>query len=125
MSERTLTPDALTALTDDIAAHGFAVLQTRAERVPFRYRSPKCSEPDGCHRSTTLVTLALAAVNDEGDQAAGLTFARDGIGDIVRISTCDEHRIQASHDLYFTLTGRERPDGIRAFDLPGQHMSWT
>lgn len=125
MTERTLTPGPLVELAADIGTHGFAILQTRAERVPFRYRSPKCSEPDGCHRSTTLVTLALAAVNDEGANATGFTFARDGIGDIVRISTCDEHRIQASHDLYFTLTGRDRPDGIRAFDLPGQHMSWT
>lgn len=125
MNDRTLTPGTLTAATDDIRDHGYAIVQTRIERVPARYRSPKCSEPTGCHRSATLVTLALAEVTDEGDGAAGFSFARDAVGEIVRISTCDEHRREASHDLYYALTSRERPDGICAFDLPGQHMNWT
>lgn len=125
MTDRTLTPGPLAALTDDIRDHSYAIVQTRVERIPFRYRSPKCSEPTGCHRTPTLVTLALAEVNDEGPDATGFVFARDAVGDVVRISTCDEHRIEASHDLYYALTNRERPDGIRAFDMPGQHMQWT
>jgi hypothetical protein len=124
MSDRTLTPGALEAAAEDIRDHGYAIFQTRAERVPFRYRSPKCTEPEGCHRSVTLVTFALAEVVDESDNA-GFVFARDDAGEIVRIPTCDDHRVEASHDLFCVLTGRERPDGIRAFDLPGQHMSWT
>ena len=124
-SERTLTPGPLTAATDDMRDHGYAIVQTRIERVPARYPSTQCAEPDGCARPATLVTVALAEVTDEGANAIGFRFARDRDGEIVRISTCDEHRCQASHDLYYALTGRTRPDGIRAFDLPGQHMSWT
>ena len=125
MSERTLTPGPLAAAADDIRDHGYAIVQTRIERVPFRYRSPKCSEPDGCHRSATLVTLALAEIIAEEPDEIGFSFARDDVGEIVRIATCDEHRTEASHDLYRGLTGRMRPDGIRAFDVPGQHMGWT
>lgn len=124
MTDRTLTPGALDSAADDIRDHGYAILQTRAERVPFRYRSPKCSEPEGCHRSVTLITFALSEVVDESG-ATGFVFARDAAGEILRITTCDDHRVEASHDLFYALTGRERPDGIRAFDLPGQHMSWT
>jgi hypothetical protein len=124
MTDRTLAPGALDAAVDDIRDHGYAIFQTHAERVPFRYRSPKCSEPDGCHRSATLVTLALSEVVDESDNA-GFVFARDDAREIVRIATCDDHRVEASHDLFYALTGRERPDGIRAFDVPGQHLSWT
>ncbi|MGW3193701.1 hypothetical protein ACWDBD_03755 [Streptomyces sp. NPDC001118] len=125
MTERTLTPGPLTAAIDDIRDHGCAIVQTRIERVPVRYRSPRCAEPDGCTRPATLVTIALAEVTDEDDDAVGFRFARDGDDQIVRIPVCDEHRCQASHDLYYVLTGRTRPDGIRAFDLPGQHMAWT
>lgn len=125
MSDRTLAPGPFAQLADDIRDHGYAILQTRIERIPAGYRSPKCTEPDGCHRTPTLVTLALAEVTDEPGGATGFAFARDVAGQLVRIATCDEHRTQASHDLYYALTGWQRPDGIRAFDLPGQHMRWT
>ncbi|WP_055491699.1 hypothetical protein [Streptomyces sp. TP-A0356] len=125
MTERILTPGPLTAAIDDIRDHGYAIVQTRIERVPARYRSTQCAGPDGCSRPATLVTLALAAVTDEGPDTTGFGFARDGADEIVRIPVCDEHRCQASHDLYYALTGRMRPDGIRAFDVPGQHMQWT
>jgi hypothetical protein len=125
MTDRTLTPAALDALTDDIRDHRYAVIQTRIERVPSRLRAPKCAEPDGCPQAPTLMTLGLAQLTAEEDGATGLGFARDGLGDIIRIPTCDDHRIEASHDLYYLLTGRTRPDGIRAFDLPGQHLQWT
>lgn len=124
MTERTLTPAVLTATTDDIRDHEYAIVQTRIERVPTRYRSARCAEPDGCRQPPTLLTLGLVEVTDE-DAAAGLHFVRDGVGDIIRIPVCDDHRVEASHDLYYALTGKTRPDGIRAFDLPGQHMSWT
>lgn len=125
MTERTLVHGALTAATDDIRDHGYAIVQTRSERVPARYRGTRCAEPDGCSRPATLVTFALAEVIDEGDDATGFSFERNRDGEIVRISTCDEHRCEASHDLYYALTGRMRPDGIRAFDVPGQHLDWT
>ncbi|WP_406507644.1 hypothetical protein [Streptomyces sp. NBC_00212] len=136
MTERTLTPGVLTALTDDIHNHGYAIVQTRIERVPPGYRSTRCdeggpiwqklnSEPDGCPRPATLVTLAVAEVVNEDNGAIGFSFARDGADEIVRITVCDTHRCQASHDLYYVLTGRARTDGIRAFDMPGQHLSWT
>ncbi|MFF2384065.1 hypothetical protein [Streptomyces sp. NPDC058108] len=124
MSERTLTPGLITEAAADIRDHGYAILQTRTERVPFHYRSPKCTEPDGCHRSATLITLALAEITTEGPDDTGFNFARDDAGEIFRIATCDEHRAEASHDLYHGLTGRTRPDGIRAFDVPGQHLNW-
>jgi uncharacterized protein RhaS with RHS repeats len=124
MTERTLTPGPLAALTADIRDHGYAIVQTRIERVPARYRSPSCAEPDGCTQTATLMTLAVAEVEDDTN-ATGFRFERDGLGEIVRIATCDTHRTEASHDLYYALTGRTRPDGIRAFDLPGQHMQWT
>ncbi|MFJ2964254.1 hypothetical protein ACIPIC_18385 [Streptomyces collinus] len=124
MTDRTLVPGPLAVLVDDIRDHGYAIVQTRIERVPARYRSPNCAEPDGCTQAATLMTLAVAEVEDDA-KAAGFRFERDGLGDIVRIATCDNHRTEASHDLYYALTGRTRPDGIRAFDLPGQHMQWT
>ncbi|MYW66279.1 hypothetical protein GTY65_19800 [Streptomyces sp. SID8379] len=124
MPDRTLTPGPLAALTDDVRDHGYAIVQTRIERAPARLRSTRCGEPDGCTRSATLLTVALAEVTDEGD-AIGFRFERDGRGELVRLPVCDEHRVEASHDLYYALTGRTRPDGIRAFDLPGHHMSWA
>lgn len=125
MTERTLTPGTLTAAADDIRDHGYAIVQTRIERVPARYRTATCTEPDGCSQPATLVTLALVQVTDEGDDTTGLGFARDGANEIVRIPVCDDHRCEASHDLYYVLTGRTRPDGIRAFDVTGHHMNWT
>lgn len=125
MSERTLTSGTPATLADDIRDHGFAIVQTRVERVPARYRSAHCSDPDGCSRPTTLATMAVAVAVNESPNTLGLSFARDDAGDIILVPVCDDHRIEASHDLYYTLTGRERPDGIRAFDVPGQYMQWT
>ncbi|MER5209423.1 hypothetical protein ABT063_02185 [Streptomyces sp. NPDC002838] len=124
MTERTLTPGPLAALTDDIRDHGYAIVQTRIERVPARLRTEHCTDTGGCPQLATLVTLALAEVTNEADNAIGFGFARVDDDSILRIPTCDEHRIEASHDLYFVLTGRTRPDGIRAFDVLGQHMNW-
>lgn len=124
MSERTLTPGPATALTDDIREHGYAIVQTRIERVPARYRRTKCGRPDGCTQNATLMTLAVAEVNMEGPDLTGLTFARDHAGVILHFPVCDDHRSEATHVLYFALTGRERPDGINAIDVLGQHMNW-
>ncbi|MGW6141601.1 hypothetical protein [Streptomyces sp. NPDC055140] len=124
MTARTLTPGPLAALTDDIRQHGYAIVQTHIERAPTHLRSARCGDPDGCARVATLLTLALAEVSDEKD-AVGLRFERDSHGELVRLPVCDEHRTEASHDLYYAFTGRTRPDGIRAFDVPGQHMQWT
>ncbi|MEV6720580.1 hypothetical protein AB0M94_06570 [Streptomyces xanthochromogenes] len=125
VTDRTLTPGALTALSQDIRDHGYAIVQTRIERVPARYRSTQCSEPDGCSNPPTLATLAVAAVIDDGNGTIGFSFVRDDAGELVRLTICDAHRQQASHDLYYELTRRTRPAGIRAFDVPGQHMSWA
>ncbi|MET8481301.1 hypothetical protein ABZV68_29600 [Streptomyces clavifer] len=124
MSERILTTGPHTALADDIRDHGYAILQTRIERVPAQYRAARCTDISGCDQAATLLTLAAAEVIDEGDSAAGLRFARRG-GNILRVPVCDEHRIEASHDLYYVLTERTRPDGIRAFDMPGLHLDWS
>ncbi|HLU98800.1 MAG TPA: hypothetical protein VKZ89_18340 [Thermobifida alba] len=122
MTKRTLTHGEPTAMADDIRDHGYAIFQTRVERIPRLIKGLTCQEPDGCTRPATLTTLAVDAVTDEG---AGLCFVKDPDGNPLCIVTCDEHRCEASHDLYYRLTGRERPDGIRAYDAPGQHMSWT
>lgn len=124
MTDRKLTLGPLAEAVADIRDHGYAIVQTRIERVPARYRGAECTEPDGCSRPATLVTLALAEITTEADGAAGFRFARDNDGELFVVPVCDGHRSQASHDLYFTLSGRTRPDGIRAFDVPGQHMSW-
>lgn len=123
MTDRTLTQGPFTALTDDIRDHGYAIVQTRIERVPARYRVARCTDLDGCDQPATLITLAVAEAVEEGD-AVGFSFARRG-GAILRVPTCEAHRIEASHDLYYVLTERARPEGIRAFDLPGQHIDWT
>lgn len=125
MTDRILTPGPLAALTDDIRDHGYAMVQTRIERVPANLRTSECTDMSGCTQPATLVTLALAQVAEEGDGTIGFGFARSDADSILRIPTCDEHRIEASHDLYFVLAGRTRPGGIRVFDVPGQHMSWT
>ena len=124
MTNRTLTPGPLAALTDDIRDHGYAIVQTRVERIPKLIRGLPCQEPDGCPKTATLATLAVEEVV-EGDGPFGLCLAKADDGNPLCIVTCDEHRCEASHDLYRDLTGRMRPDGIRAFDLPGQHMQWT
>ncbi|WP_328449900.1 hypothetical protein OG780_19420 [Streptomyces sp. NBC_00386] len=122
MTERTLTHGAPTALTDDIRDHGYAILQTRIERIPKLIRGLPCQEPDGCTKPATLATLAIEETTDD-DDVLGLYLAKEN-GLPLCIVTCDDHRSEASHDLYRELTGRERPDGIRAFDMPGQHLSW-
>ena len=51
MTERTLTPGPHTALADDIRDHGYAIIQTRIERVPTHLRAPRCTDVSGCHQS--------------------------------------------------------------------------
>lgn len=124
MTDRTLTPGPLDLAADDIRDHGYAIVQTRIERVPVHYRATQCAELDGCTQPATLVTVALAEITDEGNDTTGFRFARNKRGEIISISTCDTHRCEASHGLYYALTGQPRPDGIRAYDVPGQHMDW-
>ena len=125
VTERTLTHGETSALTDDIRDHGYAILQTRGERIPKLIKGLTCQEPDGCTRPATLATLAVeeVATNDD-DEPFGLYLAKDPDGLPRCIVVCDEHRCEASHDRYRDLTGRQRPDGIRAFDAVGQHLSW-
>jgi hypothetical protein len=125
MTDRKLTLGPLAEAVADIRDHGYAIVQTRIERVPARYRGARCTEPDGCSQSATLITLALAEITDEPNGAARFRFARDDDGEVIAVPVCDSHRHDASHDLYYTLTSRTRPDGIRAFDVPGQYMNWT
>jgi hypothetical protein len=124
VSERTLIPGELTAATDDIRDHGYAILQTRVERIPKLIKGLRCQEPDGCTNPATLATLAIKEITTEDDDTVGLCLVKEN-GLPLCIVTCAEHRCEASHDLYRDLTGRMRPEGIRAFDVPGQHMSWT
>ena len=123
MTDRTLTHGAPTAITDDIRDHGYAILQTRVERIPKLVKGLPCQEPDGCTKTATLATLAVEKVVED-DGPLGLHLAKAEDGNPLCIVTCDEHRSEASHDLYRDLTGRMRPDGIRAFDAPGQHLHW-
>lgn len=125
MTERTLTPGLPTGIDDDIRDHGYAVLQTRVERIPKLIKGLRCQEPDGCTKPATLATLAVEATAQEDDDVYGLCLAKDQNGLPLCIVVCDEHRCEASHDLYRELTGRMRPDGIRAFDVPGQHLDWS
>lgn len=127
MTERHLIMGDLAEPIADIRYHGYAILQTRIERVPARhrrYRGTQCTEPDGCDQPATLMTLALAEIVTDEDTTTGFRFARDDAGEILAFPVCDNHRSQASHDLYYELTRKRRPNGIRAFDLPGQHMRW-
>ncbi|MEW2083470.1 hypothetical protein [Streptomyces sp. NPDC005283] len=122
-TDRTLTPGAPTGIADDIRDHGYAIVQTRMERIPGLIKGLRCQEPDGCTRPATLATLAVEEVADDNDVLGlFLTKAPDGLP--LCIPVCDEHRCEASQDLYRELTGRTRPDGIRAFDFPGQHLNW-
>ncbi|WP_461712375.1 hypothetical protein [Streptomyces sp. DSM 41013] len=123
MTDRNLTMGPLAEAVADIRDHGYAILQTRIERVPARYRGARCNEPDGCTQPATLVTLALVDIVTEAN-TTGFRLARDDDDEILAIPICDQHRVEASHDLYYELTGKQRPAGIRAFDLPGQHMHW-
>lgn len=124
MTDRNLITGSLAEAAADIRDHGYAILQTRIERVPARYRGAQCTEPDGCDQPATLITLALAEIVTEGATTTGFRFARDDADQILTVPVCDRHRAEASHDLYYELTGKERPAGIRAFDVPGQHMHW-
>lgn len=124
MTERTLTHGQDGAIRDDIRDHGYAIFQTRVERIPRLVKGLTCQEPDGCTQPATLATLAVDATTDE-ENGTGLRFVKDSGGNPLCIVVCDEHRCEASHDLYYRLAERERPDGIRAFDVPGQHLSWT
>ncbi|WP_411091364.1 hypothetical protein [Streptomyces sp. 049-1] len=124
MSERTLTPGPFTAIADDVRDHGYAIIQTRIERAPARHRAERCTDLADCGQPATFIAVAVAEVTEEGNGAAGLIFAR-ARGEVLRVPTCEAHRAEASHDLYYVLTERHRPDGIRAFDLPGQHLDWA
>lgn len=125
MTTRTLTPGPIEAIADDIRNHGYAIAQTRIERVPARYRTSRCGQPNGCNQPPTLATFAIAEANFEGDNATRLRFARDEDGDVIALPVCDNHRSEASHVLFYVLTGRYRPNGINAFDALGQHMQWA
>ncbi|MYX15435.1 hypothetical protein GTY67_18930 [Streptomyces sp. SID8374] len=123
MTARTLTPGPPTALADDIRDHRYAILQTRVERIPKLVRGLTCQEPDGCTKPATLATLAIEGTATDDDNPGLYLAKKNGLP--LCIVTCAEHRSEASHDLYRDLTGRMRPDGIRAFDLPGQHLDWS
>lgn len=123
MTKRTLIHGQDSAILDDIRDHGYAILQTRVERIPKLIRGLPCQEPDGCTRPATLATLAIEEVVED-DGPLGLCLAKAPNGLPLCIVACDEHRCEASHDLYRDLTGRMRPDGIRAFDAPGQYLHW-
>lgn len=123
MSERTRIPSTTAPLHEDIRNHGYAIFQTRVERIPRLLKGLPCQEPDGCTKPATLATLAVYdATEDHGE--LGLHLAKGPDGNPMCLVTCDEHRTQASHDLYYTLTQRLRPDGIRAYDAPGRHLNW-
>lgn len=124
MTDRTLTPGTPTALDDDIRDHGYAILQTRVERIPRLIKGLPCQEIEGCTKPATLATLAVDAVTED-ETGLGLQLVKDADGNPMCIVICDEHRCQASHDLYYRLTERLRPDGIRAYDAPGRHLSWN
>lgn len=123
MTERTLIHGQDDALRDDIRDHKYAILQTRVERIPRLIKGLTCQEPDGCTKPATLATLAVEETVEDGGPL-GLYLAKGEDGDPLCIVVCDEHRCEASHDLYRDLTGRMRPDGIRAFDAPGQYLHW-
>jgi hypothetical protein len=123
MTERTLTPGTSDAANEDIRDHGYAILQTRVERIPKLVKGLRCQEPNRCTEPATLATLAIEETVTEDDGTFGFVLAKEH-GLPLCIVTCDEHRCEASHDLYFALTDRQRPDGIRAFDIPGQHLNW-
>lgn len=124
MTKRTLVHGQDNTLADEIRDHGYAIFQTRVERIPRLRKGLLCQEPDGCTKPATLATLAVDAVTED-DDGLGLHLVKDPDGNPQCIVTCDEHRCDASHDLYYRLTERLRPDGIRAYDAPGQYLHWT
>jgi hypothetical protein len=124
MLKRTLTPGTPTGIDDDIRDHQYAIVQTRVERIPKLIKGLRCQEPDGCTQPATLATLAVEETTNE-DDVLGLYLVKAPDGLPLCIVVCDEHRCEASHDLYFTLTERQRPDGIRAYDIPGVHLDWA
>ncbi|GKQ37186.1 hypothetical protein [Streptomyces sp. A012304] len=123
MTKRTLVHGAGNEMADDIRDHGYAILQTRVERVSRLRRGILCQDPDGCTQPATLATFAVEDVVIE-DDSTGFVLAKHASGIPMGVVSCDEHRIAASHELYYALTERLRPDGIRAFDAPGQHLTW-
>lgn len=124
MTDRTLIHDDQNSITDDIRDHGYAIFQTRVERIPRLVKGLPCQEPEGCTKPATLATLAVDAVTED-DDGLGMQLVKDPDDNPVCIVVCDEHRAAASHDLYYRLTERLRPDGIRAYDAPGRHMAWN
>ncbi|MFE3495295.1 hypothetical protein ACFXOS_19850 [Streptomyces sp. NPDC059175] len=124
MSKRTLSSSDKPLIADDIRDYGYAIFQTRVERIPRLIKGLRCQEVEGCSEAATLATLAVYAVIED-DNGLGLQFVKDPGGDPVCIVTCDAHRCEASHDLYRDLTGRMRPDGIRAYDALGRHLDWN
>jgi len=124
VTDRTLAHDDQNLITEDIRDHGYAILQTRVERIPRLIKGLPCQEIEGCTKPATLATLAVDAVTED-DDSLGLQLVKDPDGNPVCIVICDEHRCQASHDLYYRLTERLRPEGIRAYDAPGRHMAWN
>ncbi|MER6431566.1 hypothetical protein ABT272_28125 [Streptomyces sp900105245] len=123
MTDRTLTPGTSATLDDDIRDHGYAIFQTRVERIPRLITGLPCQEPEGCTEPATLATLAVDEATEDANNL-GLHFVKDPDGNPLCIVVCDKHRHQASHDLFYRLTERLRPDGIRAFDAPGRHLTW-
>lgn len=123
MTERTLIQGPIDAIADDIRDHRYAILQTRVERVSRLRRGILCQDLDGCTKPATLATFAVEEVVLEGDDT-GLVLAKNEDGIPHGLVSCDAHRREASHDLYFALTDRERPDGIRAYDSLGHYMHW-
>ncbi|MFJ9628061.1 hypothetical protein ACIRU8_10255 [Streptomyces sp. NPDC101175] len=125
MTDRSLALGTLDEAADDIRDHGFAILQTRIERVPKLVKGQPCYDLglDGCAKTATLATFAIEQIADK-DDAASFFLAKDASGNPHVYVSCDEHRIAASHELFYGLTDQLRPDGIRAFDLPGQYMQW-
>lgn len=123
MTERTLTQGPIDAIADDIRDHVYAILQTRVERVSRLRRGILCQDPVGCTKPATLATFAVEEVLIEGDDN-GFVLAKNEDGIPHGLVSCDEHRCEASHELYYALTDRLRPDGIRAYDSLGHYMHW-
>lgn len=124
MTDRALIHGPESALHADVRDHGYAILQTRIERVARARRGMLCQDPDDCTRPATLATFAVQEIVEDGD-TTGFVLAKAEDGFPAAYVSCDEHRCAASHELFFSLTGQLRPDGIRAFDAPGLHIDWN